>query len=39
MDGTIELWKGFNVMRFSPDEARFVAERLSAIAGGDYAIK
>jgi hypothetical protein len=33
MDGTIELWKGVNVMRFSPDEARFVAELLSALKG------
>ena len=38
MDGVIELWKGTNVMRLSPDEARFVAKQLSALTEGRHAI-
>ncbi len=30
-DGVIELWKGGNVMRVSPDEARFIASLLDKI--------
>jgi len=31
MDGTIELWKDRDVIHFSPDEARLVANKLSAL--------
>jgi hypothetical protein len=33
IDGTIEIWKGGNTMRFKEDEARFVATLLNKIVG------
>ena len=39
MDGVIELWKGSNVMRLSPDEARFVANQLSALMRCSHGVK
>lgn len=39
MDGVIELWKGSNVIRLLPDEARFVANQLSALVRCPHGIK
>lgn len=38
MDGTIEIWKGTNVMRLSMDEARFVGNQLTALTEVCHAI-
>ncbi|MCX5812571.1 MAG: Arm DNA-binding domain-containing protein [Proteobacteria bacterium] len=33
IEGKIEIWKGSNIMRFSKDEARFVANILNNLVG------
>jgi len=33
IDGTVEIWKGGNTMRFKEDEVRFVAALLNKIVG------
>lgn len=39
MDGAIELWKGSNVMRLLPAEARFVANQLSVLVRHPNGVK
>jgi hypothetical protein len=39
MDGAIEIWKDRNVMRLSLEEARFVANKLSALVRSCHGIE